>query len=752
MLFIKNPFVCLPLTRLQPVKDLLAENMAKAGYEWQASGDDPQFLLRDKLPLSGWQMLEVAIDHDQASASVKLYLDTGRDFNEEECVYLPLKSGRVSKRLFYIPNNLKALRFDPLEQVGCFTITHLRLAWLTPWFAYDRLAQRLANMHYQLKGTPKKEVLPTLRQKAHEQGISWRSLALQYYDATFDRHGVDQNYSQWLSGVDEQSSCQVVNLLKKQVYQPLISILVPVYNPRIEWLSECLDSVLEQSYPHWQLCVADDASTDPQVRTLLKSYAQRDERIQLSFRAKNGHICAASNSALDLAQGEFIALLDHDDCLTSNALFHFVETLQFHPTASLLYSDEDKLNEKGERYDPHFKPRWNPDLLLAQNYISHLSLYRTELVRELGGFREGYEGAQDHDLALRVTAELSAEQIVHIPKVLYHWRAGEGSTALSSAQKGYTSDAGLAVVNDHLQKVAPKAKVVDGQYANTYKIIWPLPKEPPLVSLLIPTRDRVEILRPCVDAILANTDYSNFEVLILDNQSTCVETLDYMESITKSDSRVQVLGWDHPFNYSAINNYGAQQARGEILALVNNDIEPINPEWLTEMVRQVCRPEIGCVGAKLYYPNDTLQHAGVILGIGGVAGHAHKYFSRNAHGYFSRLHIAHNLSAVTAACLLIRKSVFFEVGGLNEKHLPIAFNDVDLCIKVREAGYRNLWTPYAELYHHESVSRGADDDAKKRARATAEVKYMRETWGEILDNDPAYNPNLTLIHEDFSLR
>jgi GT2 family glycosyltransferase len=290
-----------------------------------------------------------------------------------------------------------------------------------------------------------------------------------------------------------------------------------------------------------------------------------------------------------------------------------------------------------------------------------------------------------------------------------------------------------------------------GQHANTYRVAWPLPSPQPLVSLLVPTRDKLHLLQPCVDAILKLTSYPHFELLILDNQSTCSQTLAYMHDVSKQDPRVRVLRWDAPFNYSAINNFGVANARGSVIGLVNNDIEPINPEWLEEMVRQVCRPDIGCVGAKLYYPNDTIQHAGVVLGIGGVAGHAQKYFNRNALGYFGRLHLAHNVSAVTGACLLVRKAVYQQVGGLDEEHLKVSFNDVDLCIKVREAGYRNLFTPYAELYHHESVSRGPNDTRAKRAVADAEAQFMRQKWGKLLDTDPCYNPNLTLVHEDFSL-
>jgi GT2 family glycosyltransferase len=354
-------------------------------------------------------------------------------------------------------------------------------------------------------------------------------------------------------------------------------------------------------------------------------------------------------------------------------------------------------------------------------------------------------------LVLRISQRLSPSQVVHIPHVLYHWRATAGSTALSASEKSYTSLAGLKAVRSHLDAVAPQAKVRAGQHANTYRVEWLMPNPPPLVSLLVPTRDKLHLLQPCVDAILKLTSYTHFELLILDNQSTCSQTLAYMKEVAKQDPRVRVLRWDAPFNYSAINNFGVANACGSVIGLVNNDIEPINPEWLEEMVRQVCRPDIGCVGAKLYYPNDTIQHAGVVLGIGGVAGHSQKYFSRNALGYFGRLHLAHNVSAVTGACLLVRKEVYQQVGGLDEEHLKVSFNDVDLCIKVREAGYRNLFTPYAELYHHESVSRGPNDTRAKRAVADAEAQFMRQKWGKLLDTDPCYNPNLTLVHEDFSL-
>jgi GT2 family glycosyltransferase len=742
--FVRYP-QCKPLCHLQRLqKDGL--------FQWLATDNDPQFTLTNAWLLPGWQMLEVAIDHDQPSAAIKLYFNRGEGVEEEASVYLPLKSGRITKRLFWMPFGVKTLRLNPLESEGQFTIRHLRFVWLTPWFAHDRLAQRLANMHYKWRNTPKRQVIKALKAQAVQTGRPWRAVALETYEATFERFLVQRSYCDWIEGQAKPSEAELAASLDDLAFKPLVSVIVPVYNPTLDHLKRCLDSVLGQEYPHWQLCIADDASTDPAVSTLLADYAEQHRRVHVVTRESNGHICAASNSALALAEGEYIALLDHDDCLAQEALLEMVVALNQQPQARLLYSDEDKLDERGQRFDPHFKPDWNPDLLLAQNYISHLGMYETALVKSVGGFREGFEGSQDHDLVLRVSAHLRPEQIVHVPKVLYHWRAAEGSTAMNSGQKAYTSQAGLNAVADYVATSHPGAKVKQGEFANTYRVRWPVPAPEPLVSLLVPTRDRVEILKPCVDTILALTEYRNFELLILDNQSTCPKTLAYMEKVVEQDPRVRVLRWEQPFNYSAINNFGSQHAKGKIIGLVNNDIEPINASWLTEMVSQASRPEIGCVGAKLYYPNDTIQHAGVILGIGGVAGHAHKYFTRHAIGYFTRLHVAHNLSAVTAACMLVRKSIFEEVGGLNETHLAVAFNDVDFCLKVREAGYRNVWTPYAELYHHESISRGADDNAKKRTRAAGEVAYMRETWAKKLDNDPAYNPNLTLVHEDFSLR
>ena len=561
-------------------------------------------------------------------------------------------------------------------------------------------------------------------------------------------------YHQWVRRYDTRSDkdrAAIQTEITKMESPPLISVLMPVYNPKKAWLVEALDSVVNQLYPHWQLCIADDSSTDPQVGETLRAYAATDSRIQLVFRETNGHISEASNSALELVEGDWLVLMDHDDLLAEDALYRLAVELERDPQLDILYSDEDKMDEQGNRFDPHFKPDWNPELLWSLNYVSHLGAYRTQLVRSVGGFRAGgYEGAQDYDLLLRCSEKTSRQQIHHIPYLLYHWRAVEGSTAKATDEKDYASDAGLSALRDHLSRQLPGATVEAGPYPTTYRVHYPIPQPAPKVSLIIPTRNGHAILKNGIDSILQKTTYSNFEILILNNQSDEQQTIDYLAEIDDGD-QVRVIDYNHPFNYSAINNFAAEQARGEILGLVNNDIEVISPGWLDEMVVHVVREEVGVVGAKLYYPDEKLQHGGVILGIGGVAGHSHKHYPREHPGYFSRLALPQEMSAVTAACCLVRRTVFEEMGGLDAEHFKVAFNDVDFCLRVREAGYRNIWTPYAELYHHESISRGYEDTPEKQARFRAEVTAMKKRWGHLLACDPCYNPNLTLEDEQFNL-
>ncbi len=527
----------------------------------------------------------------------------------------------------------------------------------------------------------------------------------------------------------------------------LFSIVVPVYKPDLALLSEMVQSVREQTYSNWQLILVDDGSECDQLAQVLKQL--ESEQIQVVVRDVNGHISAASNTGLQHAQGDFVVLLDQDDTLHKEALKCMAHYLSRHPNANVLYSDEDKIDADGKRSEPHFKPQFNLDLLYSHNYISHLGVYRRSLLEQIGGFREGYEGSQDYDLLLRCVAESQPEQIIHVPYVLYHWRAIAGSTALAESEKGYAQQAGLKALSDHLSHAG--VQVSEGKLPNTYKVTWPLPEELPLVSIIIPTKNGKELVKQCIESIYRLTTYSNFEILLVDNNSDDPQALSYFAQLAQQ-GKVRLLSYPHPFNYSAINNYAVKQAKGDYLVLMNNDIEILSPNWLDEMVGHLTRPTVGCVGAKLYYPNGFLQHAGVITGLGGVAGHSHKHFPGNHPGYFKRLQVTQTLSAVTAACLGVRKDVFEQVGGLNEQDLTVAFNDVDFCLKVRDAGFDNIWSPYIEMIHHESISRGHEDTPEKQARFAKEVRYMKMTWGESLPNDPYYSQWLTLDREDFSYR
>ena len=556
----------------------------------------------------------------------------------------------------------------------------------------------------------------------------------------------------WIRRYDtltDASRATIKQIIAKLAIKPVISVVMPVYNPRPEWLQEAIESVRSQLYPHWELCMADDASTDLRVRELLEQYAREDTRIRIVFRENNGHISAASNSALALATGEYIALLDHDDVLAEHAFYWVADAINRHPDAGLIYSDEDKIDEHGSRHDPYFKCDWNHDLFLSHNLVTHLGVYRTSLVRSLEGCREGFEGAQDYDLALRCIERLRADQIIHIPRILYHWRSHKGSTAQDAVSKPYAVLAGARAINEHFQRLKIRA-TAEALPQGHYRVRYALPSPPPLVTLIIPTRNGLALLRRCVSSVLEKTDYPNYEVLIVDNGSDDRDVLEFLDRVV-ADRRAQVRRDDRPFNFSALNNRAVEVARGELVGLINNDIEVVNRSWLTEMVGIALQPGVGAVGARLWYPDNTLQHGGIVLGVGGVAGHSHRRLPRGADGYFNRANLIQSLSAVTAACMIIRKRIYLEAGGLDEKHLAVAFNDVDFCLKVRELGYRNVWTPYAELYHHESATRGYEDSPEKRGRFATEVAYMKQRWGTILRNDPAYSPNLTLDREDFSI-
>ncbi len=557
------------------------------------------------------------------------------------------------------------------------------------------------------------------------------------------------NYDAWWTAYGQLTS-QSITTLKDEIRRwqtsSKIAVLIPIKNPDTASLINTIDSVLQQVYEHFELCLASDASATDDVRELLQLYKNKDRRVKIILSEQDGTMSAIANSGLSLVIADYFSVVDQHDQLAPDALFWVAKTIRQYPDAQLIYTDEDKIDPQGKYSKPYFKPDWNPELFLSHDFISHLGVYKTSQVLALEGFNQYFEGAQGYDLALRYVAKLSAEQIIHIPRVLYHWSEG----AYSSAKVMYQISSLKAVEYALKQHRRPAKVSVHKKLPRAMRVRYLLPDQLPLVSIVIPTRNGFHLLYRCVESIFSKTTYTNYELIIIDNGSDDIVTLRYLQHL-QEDPRVIVIRDDRPFNYSALNNKAVEQAKGELIALLNNDLEVISEDWLGEMVSHVLHAEVGAVGAKLYYPNDTIQHAGLILGLHGfAAGHAHKHLIRDSLGYCGRLLLVQSFSAVTAACLLVRKEVFCAVGGFDEQNLSVAFNDVDLCLRIQAQGYQNIWTPYAELYHHESASRGYEDTPEKQERFKNEVAYMQQRWNKDLLVDPAYNPNLTLEREDFS--
>jgi glycosyltransferase involved in cell wall biosynthesis len=727
------------------------------GRSWSAVGVDPQFMVRHAGGprfAAGWYLLELDIEvADGYFDNPCFYPDYGWGAGDGSRInFAPtVQGGQPLRTVVRFDHEVVSLRFDPSTAPCSFTIRRATLAPMGTVTAAGHMLARLwkrLGRDRSLWPFAAREALDSFRDGGLRGFGDW--LYLMHEERA--RGGVvSLDYTAWIERFDRLSDADVALVRQRcarLARQPLVSVLVPVYNTPEAYLRRCIDSVRAQHYPHWELCLVDDASTAPHVDAVLAGYAALDPRIRVLRRERNGHISAASNSALGMARGDYVALLDHDDELAPHALYLVAKAINEQPGLKLVYSDEDKLDANGVRFDPYFKPDWNPELLLSQNYLCHLAVYETALVREVGGFREGYEGSQDHDLALRCSARLSPAEIGHVPHVLYHWRAIEGSTALSGSAKDYTGHAGRRAVEEHLAAngdAGARVEVVTGGY----RVHYALPASPPRVSLVVPTRDRVDLLRTCVDSITRLTRYPDYGLVVVDNNSTDPETLEYLRAID-GNGLVRVVRDPSPFNYSRINNAAVRASDGAIIGLVNNDIEAIHADWLDEMVGHAVRPATGAVGAMLYYPDDRIQHAGVVIGLGGVAGHAYVGLPRGYPGQQNRGLLAQNLTAVTAACLLVRREVFDEVGGLDET-LEVAFNDVDFCLRIAERGYYNVWTPWAALYHHESATRGYEDNPEKKARFSREVNAMVTRWGKALRWDPAYNPNLGLEGHDFPL-
>ena len=558
----------------------------------------------------------------------------------------------------------------------------------------------------------------------------------------------DIDYNEWFANhcpTEEEIAEQ-----RKRVfaYAPKISILVPVYNTPAVFLKQMIQSVRKQTYSNWELCIANANPTNPEVAEILRVASKKDERIKVVDVPENEGIAQNTNRALEIAAGEYIGLLDHDDLLAVNALYEVVNTLNADAGAEVIYTDEDKVTtDLEEHFKPHFKPDFNLDLLRSNNYICHFFVAKKELIERVGAFRKEFNGAQDYDLILRCTEE--AENIVHVPKILYHWRVHKESTSDNPMSKMYAYDAGKKAIEEHLKRCDTSGEVSHTKDLGFYRVKYPVQGEP-LVSILIPNKDQVDSLDKCLRSIEEKTDYHNYEIVIIENNSEKEETFRYYEKI--SSEKIRVIRWEKEFNYSAINNFGVRHAKGDYILFLNNDVEIINSDWMREMLSHCQRKEVGIVGARLYYPDDTIQHGGIIVGIGGVAGSVFVGLPKGYSGYMHKAALQLDLSAVTAACMMMKRRVFEEVGGFEEK-LKVAFNDVDLCLKTREKGYLVVYNPYVELYHYESKTRGAEDTKEKVRRFQTEIEYMRSHWIDILKKgDPMYNTNLSLTKWDYSLK
>lgn len=535
-------------------------------------------------------------------------------------------------------------------------------------------------------------------------------------------------------------------------YQPKISIVVPLYKTPEKYLRRLVDSVKEQTYTNWELCLSDGSGDNSPIEKFLENLVREDERIKVISHKEALQISENTNAGIQASAGDFIAFADHDDELTPHALFSCVKALNEHPEIKVLYSDEDKMSMDGHKFfQPHFKPDYNPDLLCTVNYICHLFVAKRSVIEKVGMLRKEFDGAQDYDFIFRCVEAVKEEEIYHIPKILYHWRCHEDSTAENPESKTYAFEAGKRAIEEHYKRTGISAEVYQGEFLGLYRTKF-LRAYDPLISIIIPNKDHIEDLKRCMDSIDNHSTYQNYEYVIVENNSTEEKTFQYYKELEASNPKAHVVYWDGPFNFSAINNYGASFAKGEYLLLLNNDTEIINPDCLEEMLGYCMRKDVGAVGARLYYEDDTIQHAGVVIGFGGIAGHCFVLQPRGTTGYCHRIICAQDYSAVTAACMMVKRTAFDEVEGLTEE-LAVAFNDIDFCMKLREAGYLIVYNPYAELYHYESKSRGLEDTPEKVARFNREMSIFEKRWPDILRNgDPYYNPNLTLKSQDFSLK
>jgi len=747
--------VAIELTLRPMAGDPAAARDSSGRPYWRALSFDPAFVASVPCELPalgrGWYTVSASlVERGGQVAGPRLYVPYPLGgYSEQSSVEFALADGTYTAEVF-VSSPTRELRFDPSIYPCEFECDAIRL---TPVVGARRGLATAFDVAKAFARVRPKQLMVWAREGTRvlfTRGpvALWNAA---FWALTNHARAKGAAYPDWIRDYATPTAEDLAGMTRESASfarQPLISFVTPVYNTPERYLRAMIESVIAQAYPRWELCIADDASTARHVRPVLEEYCARDSRIKVMWRKSNGHISAASNSAFELATGDFVALLDHDDEIPPDALYWVAREINEHPDAALVYSDEDKLDFDGERIMPYFKCDWNYDLFLSHNLITHLGIYRTDVLREIGGFREGLEGAQDYDLALRFIERIQPSQIRHIPRVLYHWRMLRGSTAVGAGEKDYAAERARLAVAEHLRRIGMAAAVETIPDMAVQRVSYALPDPRPLASIIIPTRNGQKLVRQCIESIRRKTTYAPYEILLVDNGSDDGAAIAYFHELRDREV-VRLVDDPLPFNFSRINNAAAREARGEYLVFLNNDIEVITPDWLSELVSHARRPQIGAVGAKLWYPNDTIQHAGLVL-VAGLAAHAHHGRKRGDHGYFSRASLIQSLSAVTAACLCVRRGVFEQVGGFDET-LAVAFNDVDLCLRIQAAGYRNLYTPYAELYHHESASRGYEDTPEKMERFQREADVLRARWMPVLMNDPYYNPNLTLSGDPFAL-
>jgi GT2 family glycosyltransferase len=641
------------------------------------------------------------------------------------------------------PNNIQKIEiYDGLNLIGLCNLNYLRED-VNKAFP-DMEGSLKSGFYFRKKHSPIEKVIKLKIFDFKNNIVEINKVIL----PTFASMSLNTQYYIFLSYQKDIELIENTNNTNIFKFQPLISIIIPVFNVGSKWLNNCIHSIQNQIYQNWQLCLYDDASNSEETLNCLKSWQGKDDRIYIKFGKDNLGISLASNEAIKMANGEFIGLLDHDDELSLDALYEVVKSLNEKHELDFIYSDEDKIEEDGSFSDPHFKSDFNLDTLLSHNYICHFSVIRKSIGDKIGWFRHGYEGSQDYDLFLRVAS--ITNKIHHIPKVLYHWRKIEGSTAIAIDNKNYAVKAGRKALKNYLLSNNINATVEAGLFINSFRIKREITKQAS-ISIIIPFRDQFELLKTCVDSIINKTRYKDYQVLLIDNQSNDSNVINFCKKLTQQNNKFQLHHFDEEFNYSRLNNWAVSRTTTDYILFLNNDIEVVNEDWLESMVEHIQRDEVGAVGAKLLYEDNSIQHAGVIVNKIGAL-HVNKGLKDGENGYFERANYIQNVSACTAACLLVKKRVFLEVGGFDEENFKIAYNDVDLCLKMRQAGYLITYTPYAKLYHYESKSRGLDTEPEKLERFTREIKNYQEKWGEIYkDGDPYFNPNLLPTSERIML-